>query len=118
MLALHRLRPGVQTPVQLPLAHTNGQLLGPFVHLPLASQVCGVSPLHWVEPGAQSPVHCPVEHTKAQVWLSIHWACWLQACWILPLHRVVPGTQTPVHWLLLQMKGQGLLIHWPVAPQV
>src|SRR5882724_2309090 len=95
-VGVHCLAPGLHMPAQLPVAHRKGQSV-PFVHLPLASQVCGVRPVHCFEPGTHMPPHCPVAHTKGQVWLSIHCACWLQSCCVLPLHRVVPGVQTPVH---------------------
>jgi hypothetical protein len=61
VLPLHCLAPGLQTPEQLPAKHTKGQSV-PFVQLPLASQVCGVTcgvavPAHCFELGTQLPPH-------------------------------------------------------------
>ena len=59
---LHRLAPGMQTPVQVPALHTlvQSELL---THAPAALQVCGVLPLHWADPGTQLPVHAPLLQT-------------------------------------------------------
>jgi len=57
-LLLHRLSPGVHTPVQLPALHTHGQFI-PLVHAPALLQVCGVLPTHCIAPGLQTPPQAP-----------------------------------------------------------
>jgi len=54
--------PGTQTPVQTPLAalQTYAQAATAFCQVPVASQVCGCSPMHCFAVGEQTPVQVPV----------------------------------------------------------
>ena len=54
----HCLVPGTHEPAQVPAVHTNGHVVPVLPKWPIASQVCGWSPLHRTSPGLQSP-HAP-----------------------------------------------------------
>ena len=61
-LLLQVFPPGVQTPVQVPLAaaQTYGHGTPLFCQVPVASQVCGCRVLQRAAPGVQVPVQVPV----------------------------------------------------------
>jgi hypothetical protein len=100
----HCVAPGVQTPVQAPLAQA-WLLQGAAVpHDPLALHVWTASPEHCVAPGLQA-THAPPRHTGAPLEhasAAPHWPEELQVCTPPPdppsaPHWVDPGVQTPVH---------------------
>ena len=93
----HCFVPGEQTPAQAPLTQAWFVHVVPLCHVPLASQVCGVSPLHWVAPGLQLPEQAPPLHTLTQAAPLTHVPVASQVCGTRPLHCLVPGVHTPVH---------------------
>jgi hypothetical protein len=71
--------------------------------VPVASQVCGWSPLHCFAVGAQVPVQAPPLQTNAQavpVFCQVPVAS--QVCGCRPLHCFIPGVQAPVQAPALQ----------------
>jgi len=67
-----------------------------FCHVPVASQVCGRSPLHCFVVGEQTPVQAPALQTFAQaVPLFCQVPVASQVCGCSPLHCFIPGVQAP-----------------------
>jgi hypothetical protein len=96
---LHWEAPGVQLPLQVPVAplHRYGQLAPLACQLPVVSQTWGCSPLHSLAPGVQLPVHAPFMHAwLLQVAALPHAPAELHVCTPLPEHCVEPGVQLPV----------------------
>ena len=93
----HSVALGAQTPVQVPLEHAYGQVLG-LPQLPVESHVWTALPEHWADPGVHTPVHAPETHAwlvqsiappqlpvESQIWTALFEHC------------VAPGVHLPVH---------------------
>jgi hypothetical protein len=70
-----------------------------FFQVPVASQVCGCSPLHVMAFGVQTPVQAPVL-AEQTYWQGVPLLCQVpvasQSCGCSPLHVFDAGAQTPV----------------------
>jgi hypothetical protein len=55
--------PGEHAPAHAPAVHTLAQDAPLFCQVPVASHICGCSPLHWRELGVHDPEHVPALHT-------------------------------------------------------
>ncbi len=57
------MAPGEHAPAHAPAVHTLAQDAPLFCQVPVASHICGCSPLHWRELGVHDPEHVPALHT-------------------------------------------------------